>query len=1423
MRIGIVFGALLLFLFSGHLRAQMISDVQGIVTRKSPTDSRWSLARSGNALHDGDRVRTGPRGANAVRIVYENGNTAVLGPDSILELGKGNQVRLLKGELELKPGGEKQAQFQLVPGKPRTVAASSLWRAEEKDGKITLTELAKTPAWLTGFTEVNTTETMGSLVAKVDGRDVPLTVGYHHVIVEIRDQIARTTIEQSFVNHTDSRTEGVFYFPLPQSASIAGFGMWIAGEYVEADVVEKQRAREIYETILRERRDPALLEWTGGNLFKARVFPIFPHSEKRVKITYTEVLPLQRDGAFRYRYALRSELMRRNPVRDLKVDLRVHSASGIESATCKSHPDLARVDLTKHAAHVQLAEQEYTPRSDFEVVVKPKEPESMVTLVPHRRGEDGYFLASVRVPAFAPRRGGPPDDPPPPAAPSHFVFLADTSGSIDPAQRSAQRQVIEAVLSQLGENDTFSLAVCDVDCLWWKEQAQPVTDRAVAAALAFLDHRVSMGWSDLEKTCANLKEKDFAPGTEIIYLGDGVPATAKTDPNEFARFLTNLIPDSAAIRCHAVATGATFEPVTMEAMASLGRRGTHRQITDSPIETARELLEDILNPGYSEFSIAFGDGLRTARVYPDTFSNVAPGEQRFVVGRYLPGDADQVGTVQVSGRIGGNNIKWTLPMTIPVLESAEGGDTGNSFIPRLWARKHLDVLLEQGSNETIRDEIVSLSEEYKIMTPYTSFLVLESDADRKRFGVKRRFQMRDGERFFSDGREAANFELVAQQMKRAAMWRQQLRQRVLSGMSGMGRQAQFSVQPRHVNFDGFAMVGHGGVSLQGYEASSLVAGNLYRGFDSRESWFGREGEETDLSFGFDFKSDQNEIFDFEETDGFAAADPFAEAPMASSSPISVGYDTDYVFRGARKLSSLDRQSVDALMVPRQGSTRFGRRFFAGKKEARAEFHGQIHSGWETRYPGSYQQSFQFVFPHLPASTAETVSPKTDWSDEVRQLVDSLERDKSFFERPSHLQFTVTSFDRFRAVVTAFTETEFASSGKAGEWIHASANQWSGEDDQFRFVFSEVTGLGRRRKSQDGDKKTWKPVHRACFPDLETRFENYQARLVPAKDRNLQWLVFSTAEKESARFLIDPRRSVILQRDAMHKDGTWKVMEKNSEFVEFRGQQFVKVSETFDFDGKRSSRVEFAIADGDGGLFDEVKTVMKSGIVIGELPTILEAQRNIAAGEATLEDLFLVMEGDFSRQQWKAVEERLGKFSTKADSMRWLWMHFYQMSRQNESLRERLITESTGLARNKDLPTLLRVQRGEKLIQISQYIQAGERLEILDLLEPGFTIPEEEVISRLKDRHWRMMRGYALDQWPGATRSERVQWWKSLWEDYEWDATPVSKLRQCPLESGRTGGRGPTAAGSITTKRSHGVGSYCGRGKPRPPIGQPGKI
>jgi len=59
-----------------------------------------------------------------------------------------------------------------------------------RDGK--LTALDADPKWLSGYKGNASTEALGSLLANVDGRNVPLTMGYHKVIVDIRDQIARS-------------------------------------------------------------------------------------------------------------------------------------------------------------------------------------------------------------------------------------------------------------------------------------------------------------------------------------------------------------------------------------------------------------------------------------------------------------------------------------------------------------------------------------------------------------------------------------------------------------------------------------------------------------------------------------------------------------------------------------------------------------------------------------------------------------------------------------------------------------------------------------------------------------------------------------------------------------------------------------------------------------------------------------------------------------------------------------------------------------------------------------------------------------------------------------------------------------------------------------------------------------------------------
>ena len=521
-------------------RIGKISEAQGIVVLRPMLAKRWTPICRETLLRPGDWIRTELRGANAVKVTLSSDVELTLGPGTLLECISPTEARLHTGMVQAlnnhgkdgNKGSDEKLEFTLLG--PRE--GSRIFKLNEKrivrtDREERLVDVAQTPPWLAGFEGTSNNESLGSLIVTLpDGRNEPLTVGYHKVSVEIRDQIARTTIEESFVNHTPGRLEGVFHFPLPQDASISGFGMWIGNDLIEADVVEKQRAREIYETILREKRDPGLLEWTGGNIFKARVFPIEARSEKRIKIVYTQVLPL-RANRYRYSYGLRSELLRTRPLRELSLTVTVNSALALKSVTCPTHA--ARNQMTEHSAQVEFSAQEYSPTRDFEVVCEVDGRQSDVVVVPHQRGEDGYFLMQLTPPGTD---GNWQREILPDGEPMRIVLLCDTSMSMDSEKRREQAEFVAAMLASLGPDDHFQVAAADVEIAWGSKATLTANPTNVAAATKFLDDRVSLGWTDLDRAFDDAMKKAPA-NAHIVYIGDGILSAGDTDPAAFVKRL----------------------------------------------------------------------------------------------------------------------------------------------------------------------------------------------------------------------------------------------------------------------------------------------------------------------------------------------------------------------------------------------------------------------------------------------------------------------------------------------------------------------------------------------------------------------------------------------------------------------------------------------------------------------------------------------------------------------------------------------------------------------------------------------------------------------------------------------------------------------------------------------------------------------
>lgn len=1342
-----------------------IRDAQGIVVVRPALAQRWTPVCREMSLRPGDWLRTDIRGANAVIARLSSDVELTLGPGTLVECISPHVARLHSGEVQVNLPKQSLAEFELLApregGRKFTSAGKSLVRVD-RDEKVV--DEPQRPKWLAGFESTSSDESIGSLVVNLpDGGSQPLAVGYHKVNVDIRDQIARTTIEESFVNHTSHRLEGVFYFPLPQDASISDFGMWIGNDLVEADVVEKQRAREIYETILREKRDPGLLEWTGGNIFKARVFPIEANSEKRIKIVYTQVLPL-RGNRYRYTYGLRSELLRTTPLRELDLTVTVNSALPLKSVSCPSHS--ARIEQTAHSAQVAFTAQEYIPSRDFEVVCEIDGRQSDVVVIPHQRGDDGYFMVQLTPPS---PEGNWRRDLVADGKPLEIVLLCDTSGSMDSEKRKQQAEFVGTLLASLGKSDRFLLAGADVGTDWASNEPMAPTAENIAKARDFLDHRLSLGWTNLQQAFEAVLKKAPA-GAQVVYIGDGIVTAGAADPDAFVKWLDRLLANAkndnkqAGCTFHAVTVGNSYDLTVLNAIASHGG-GSVRSIggDQTPQSVALEWLKEIAEPGLRDLNVEFR-GVKVAALYPSRLPNLAAGMQQILVGRYLPNGADQQGEIVVTGHRGAETVRYAANIDL------KNSEAGNSFIPRLWARDRLDDLLAQGQSEAVRDQIIALSEEFHIMTPYTSLLVLETDADRERFGVKRRFNMRDGERFFVEGKNNASYELSQQQMKRAGDWRIGLRRQVLANLMRLGRDARM-FQPRY-----------GGISrrLGAVFGSSLAPTNMpfssvgddYELLDVNGSNKGIPT--TSGPMFFDQLQPPQGAFEMElseagpglsedkpselaYTNGSMSGETTAAHDMKEGDAWSDVADSSHSFDSDLPALEMKDASVDSIWTDDDGASPGGIRKALAAEIVTADSwdlptgqgYGPAEFGWDGRGGfgggGFFDRGYYRVQPNYTAwvgalfsavpppirEAAKPSKPPESWSLDAIELAKSLLRTESLKKLDGGLELhslTETFDPRWNRRTSRHADLTLYST-KA--WLTRTLDLDAQTivnycDSRQRGAFSLSLLLGRERKSTDRDLSvTLLNLSDWSLSPLDEGYRRYEARVVKADAPNQTMLILKAPDSESEqRFLIDTARHVLLKIESFD-GGKLTSTVTYSDFVEVAGSWWARGVTTTDSKQRKTAETTLDIKSLPAGKYAEriaAELNAKSRVLFLRLPLpkLNDARQHVADGSAGFDDRIVMMLHDARLQQWDDMLGQLDAIEKSAvdkPGVRWIRPMILQTIRRNDEARRLWLAEARKLAHDKQQDELFLA--GFVLGQSVSVASPAEYLEFVEILKPVF--------------------------------------------------------------------------------------------------------
>ncbi|HEU4732498.1 MAG TPA: VIT and VWA domain-containing protein [Kofleriaceae bacterium] len=502
------------------------------------------------------------------------------------------------------------------------------------------------------------------------------------VRVRTAGDLAVTEVEHVFHNPAQGRPrEGTFRFPVPDGAMLTGMAMEIDGKLVEGEIVERDRARQIYDEVVDSMQDPALLEWEAGNWFKLRVFPLPPGGDKRVVIRYTAPLPRTARG-FEYTY-----------------DLAISDASAGGAAPGPIGELTVSVDGTQVAHETGSTGLELAvPVASAPVVMREVRKDATYTAV--RITPDASMLAP------APDHGG---------AGLDVAIVFDTSRSSLEGRKLAD-QLLQVTLAELGPSDRFVVLASDVAVAPSAPAFLPATADAIAGAQQFLAAIEPDGASDLG---AALKAAGALHPGELIYIGDGIPTWGEQKPAALG-----ALADQIGAPIHAALIGKGATAALWGELA--GRTGGRALVVRKPDDAARFALVATHAAQVPRLTAAHVAVAGDAQVFPQQATTMFSGDELVALIKTPAGKPPT--SLTLTGTAGGKPVKQDIALAAAVDEQGVARRFGADLIAQLEA---------EGAD---RETIVATSRDYGVLSKYTSLLVLENDEAYRKYNIERKAQ-----------------------------------------------------------------------------------------------------------------------------------------------------------------------------------------------------------------------------------------------------------------------------------------------------------------------------------------------------------------------------------------------------------------------------------------------------------------------------------------------------------------------------------------------------------------------------------------------------------------------------------------------------------------------------------------------------------
>jgi len=542
-------------------------------------------------------------------------------------------------------------------------------------------------------------------------RYTPLEIRSVKATAKIHDQVAQTQIEQEFYNPNPRRLEGTFLLPLPKGAHLEKFKMEVNGKMMEAELLKADKAKGIYEEIVRKAKDPALLEYVGRDLIKVRIFPIEANSTKRIQVSYTQVLKKD-SGLVEYSLPLNIAKYSATPVRNFSLKLEVNSSTDLKTLYSPTHTIEIKKSGTNRAT-VGLEQSETKPDKDFQFFYSAEEQDLGLNFMTYKKaGEDGYFML-IASPGFERKKGD--------IVPKDVVFVLDTSGSMSGPKIEQAKKSLLFCVNSLNDQDRFEIIRFSTDTEALFKKMTEVSDMARKQAKQFVEDLKAIGGTainDALQEALERKPKDSSRPFMVVFLTDGLPTIGVTNEEEILKNVRARNEGLTRIFCFGLGTDVNTH--LLDKLAEDTGAVSQYVLPDEDIEVkVSSFFTKISDPVLADVQIDFGK-IHVSKMHPKKLPDLFKGQQLIVLGRYDEGGRARA---KVEGKVGEESKTFRYPV-----EFAKE-DTEHEFIPRLWANRRVGYLLDEirlhGENAELKEEVTDLGKNYGIVTPYTSYLVSE--------------------------------------------------------------------------------------------------------------------------------------------------------------------------------------------------------------------------------------------------------------------------------------------------------------------------------------------------------------------------------------------------------------------------------------------------------------------------------------------------------------------------------------------------------------------------------------------------------------------------------------------------------------------------------------------------------------------------